>query len=1096
MSNIYHNITPNEREYQNNVLKYFDKLGYTYLGNLMYAKNADSLPDGTKNAPIIRERLEKYLREKKKLGDFQIEQVISELMQKATLSDRRYQRLSQTNCDLYSTALQYGIKAKPSEDQNEEDVLLFDFDNFLNNDFAVAEEVSFKDPLTGSGARPDLVVYVNGIALAVIELKSCMVNSEEAVKQHLSNQIDLIPSFFTTTQFTVAASQDSGFSYATILTPLKFWCYWKKDHQEPGTKISDKEAFESFFAPEVFMTMFRYGVIDDGGVKKVMRPHQLYALKAAIPRLKNKQSGVIWHSQGSGKSLTMVWLAQYIKHNFNNARVIVLTDRTELDLQIKNGFSHAGESPVQAKSGDNLLQLLSGAENWLICSLIHKFGRHIDKDTGEIVVGKDDVPIRLDKYLEELRQIIAQKYPDGFNVKGDNIFVFVDECHRTQGGKLHEAMRKILGKDVMLIGFTGTPLLKDQKKNAYKDFAKTSEVKFGTFIHQYLHKEAVGDHVVLDLEYEARDVEQSISSKDRLDKKKDEITQGLSDERRQMIEDRWTTLEKVYSSKERIERIGYSIIDDVESKLLKNDWCNAMLIAGDIYSAYKYYEFFQNICTNTALKNRCAVVTSYNPSDYDLRKQAVSVEAENRNQFKNKMARQSWQDAGVADGVKYEEWAKDLFIHRPACMKLLIVVDKLLTGFDAPSATYLYIDKQMKDHALFQALCRVNRLGVEVEDAYGNKISTHKEFGLIVDFKHSFGNIENAVNMFNNAESGLVNFSDEDIEGLLNDAIDKNKETLEYRIRAYNALKGEWERLGLWLQDRDKRLQKLSEYYTTDKEGVKAEEQRKTLYKITGDLVAAYNNIADFMNKAGYTKAQTEDIERLAKEAACINRYIKQQSGDDFDPKNYDPQMRALLDQYIRAEDAEIIVPATAEFSFLDLIDSDTDPEAYAKKLRSQTRSDKSAASVIEGNARSVINSYKEKDPELYKKFSQRLQELLEKKDADTKDFIAKITKIISLIKEAKSGGANYPGQIKSKFARALWNNHQEWDGDNSDLNKRIKEITDIENCIEEEAGAKWRDFSSPHAANLIKLLKRLLPQKSDEQILAVYNFARQNIND
>jgi type I restriction enzyme R subunit len=402
-------------------------------------------------------------------------------------------------------------------------------------------------------------------------------------------------------------------------------------------------------------------------------------------------------------------------------------------------------------------------------------------------------------------------------------------------------------------------------------------VKFGTFIHKYLHKEAVDDKVILDLQYEARDVEQAISSKDKLDKKKDDITKGLTQERKEKIEDRWATLEKVYSSKERIERIGYSIINDVESGMLKYDWCNAMLVAGDIYSAYKYYEFFQNICSDTILKDRCAVVTSYNPTDYDLRKQKVSAEAESRNQFKNKMANQSYADAGVKNSEEYEKKAKDLFIHKPAVMKLLIVVDKLLTGFDAPSATYLYIDKEMKDHTLFQALCRVNRLGVNVEDAFGNVVFTKKEYGLIVDFKHLFGKIENAITVFNDSEGGLGNFDEEDLEGLLTDAVAKNQGILKARLNSYLALKGEWESLGLWADNRDERLENLARYYTTDQEGIKAEELRQTMYLITSQFVAAYNNIADFMNKAGYSQDEAENIERLAKEAACINRYIKQQ---------------------------------------------------------------------------------------------------------------------------------------------------------------------------------------------------------------------------
>lgn len=1098
-ANDFTNLTDSEREYQNKVLGWFDELGYQYLGHWVYPKDKNHRADGQQNGPVLWDRLETFLKDKQHYTDFQIAEIRRQVSSYLSLPNKNPKSLNENNCALYRLMVE-GIKAKPSQDKFEEDTYLFDFKNFKNNDFYIAEEVSFIDPLTNSNCRPDLVVYINGIAISVIELKSCKVSIEQAIKQNLSNERDLIPSFFTTTQFTVAANQEAGFKYATILTPLKFWCNWKKDKQEVGHPLNDEESFRLFFDKDTIMQLLRYGVICDGGIKKVMRPHQLHALNAAIPRLQQKASGVIWHSQGSGKSLTMIWLAKYIQANFVNPRVIVLTDRTELDLQITSGFSDAGEKPVRATSGDDLLSLLNGGENWLICSLIHKFGRHIDPQTGEEVVGEDDVPIRLDKYLDELRSIIASKYPNNsFGVKGENIFVFIDECHRTQGGKLHEAMKEIMGKEVMLIGFTGTPLLKEQKKNAYKDFAVISEVKFGTFIHTYLHKEAIDDKVILDLQYETRDVEQSIGSKEKLDAKKDEITKGLTKERKQMVEDRWATLEKVYSSRERIERIGYSILDDVATQMLKHDWCNAMLVAGDVYSAYKYYEFFQNTCTNTLLRGRCAVVTSYNPSDYDLRKETTTTEAQTRNQFKNVMAKQSYADAGVKTAEEYEKWAKQLFIKQPASMKLLIVVDKLLTGFDAPCATYLYIDKEMKDHALFQSLCRVNRLGVDVQDAQGNTILTRKEYGLIVDFKHLFGDIQNAISTFNNENGALSNFDGGDLEGLLIETIRKNKQRLENRKEIFESLKGDWEAKGLLVSgNAEQTRQNLSEYYlkdrkTTDGETIAAKEVRKVLYKITGDFVAGYDSLADFMGKAGYTTEESDQIEALAKEAASISAYIKQQSGDDFDPRIYDPQMRALLDQYIRAEDAEVIVPATAEFSFLDLIDEDSDAGSVWEKTKKKTGSDKGAASIIEGNARAVINSYKERDPELYVQFSTRLEELLKEKSKLTASFVETITKIIELIKQAKNGGNNYPENIHSSFAKALYNNVAQWTGEPDEL-KRIHTIIDIETFIDREAFAEWYDPSTPDGINLLDGLRQWLSSYTEEQIQNIYHLAQQNL--
>lgn len=694
-----------------------------------------------------------------------------------------------------------------------------------------------------------------------------------------------------------------------------------------------------------------------------MRSHQYHALRAAEPRLQKKASGVIWHSQGSGKSLTMVWLAGYIKANYEDPRVLVITDRTELDRQLSTDFSDTGNNIHHVTSQSDLLKTLHDGKEWLITTLIHKFGKHAKQDENASTDRGTRIP--LDRYLADLQKIINKQYPLGFKAKGKHIFVFIDECHRTQGGRLHDAMRAIMGQDVMLIGFTGTPLLKDAKKNGYAAFRNVSEVKFGEFIHKYLHKKAVEDRVILDLQYEAREVEQSITSKAKLDEKLEQIIHGLTDERKQLIKDRWATLERVYSATERIERIGYSILDDMANdSILRQDWANAMLVAGNIYSAYKYYDFFQNHCPDHRLRNRVAVVTSYNPTDNDLRKNTTDTAKLTQEKFKYDMAIQSFKDAGIAtedktgSADKYETWAKELFINQPGRMKLLIVVDKLLTGFDAPCATYLYIDKDMRDHTLFQAICRVNRLGCDVKDEEGNVLChTHKEYGLIVDFKHLFGNIENAVTKFNDENGGLGGFDETDIEELLADSLSKNKKRLLAADKAFCALKAIWQSRGLTNNDL------LADYYATDFRDDPAEACRTALYRITGTLTAAYDNLADMMTRAGFSTAEADYYEHHAREAAHINLYVKQKSGDLFDPRNYDPDMRALLDRYLRAEEARTIVPATADFSFLDLIDDSTDAVDSVETTKKAAGSEKSAAEVIEAKARAVINNSRDKDP-------------------------------------------------------------------------------------------------------------------------------------
>ena len=1071
-----------EREYQNALVKRFqEELGYTYLGNWQYAKGANVNNMGVANSPILDDEVRSFLKEQGRT-EMQIEYVLVKLKDKARLGDSKMSSLIQCNTDLYDTLIM-GIKSQPSPEENHEDVMFFDFDHPQNNHFAIAEEVSYIDPLLGKNKRPDIVVYVNGIALAVIELKRSLVNYEEGIKQHLSNERDFIPSFFTTTQFTIASNDDVEFRYGTIGTPLPFWCKWKRDTNKVGDTITEKEAYRLFFDKENFMFFFHYGVLNDGGIKKVLRPHQIYAIKAAAKRMPQKESGVIWHSQGSGKSLTMVALASYIQKNFSNPRVVVITDRKELDLQLAGTFVKGGNKLHHAESCSDLLDTLNKGDEWLICSLIHKFGAHNHNDEAE----KDEsgTKVSLDEYLNELQTIIAKKYGNHFSVKGDNIFVFVDECHRTQSGRLHEAMRAIMGKEVMLIGFTGTPLLKKDKGDPYNAIKSMSERTFGPYIHKYLHKQAVEDKVILDLQYEYRNVEQQLTSKEKVDQKLAALTAGreLTPEQKQMVEERWATMERIYSTKERIERIGYSILDDLNYGLLKHDWCNAMLIAGTIFQAYRYYKFF----SSSDLKGRCAVVTSYDPTDSDIANNSADNNKTTEAKFKYDWAKKSFEEAGVKNADEYEKWAKELFVKRPAQMKLLIVVNKLLTGFDAPCATILYIDNEIKDHTLFQAVCRVNRLGEDIKDAKGDIIvKTHKEFGRIVDFKNLFNSIENVVTKFNDG-SGFEGLDDVDIDGLLDSAVNKCKEKLLAATEAYEGLKTIWESKSL------NDLEALSEYYIKEYDGEEpAQARRNIMYSITGSMVTAYNNMSDYFSKTDFTAEQINHFASLSREAGTVQRKVKQKSGDDFDPKTLDPDMRQLLDQHIRAEDAETFIPSSADFSFLDLInDSTNTAEATEKAIHEAGGNANGAAEAIEGKARRVNTDWNSGDAEEYKLFSDKLQALLEELKARNATAKEKIEALIEHIKAIKHGN-DAPSDLANRRSKALWNNRATWHAP-EDKDKTIRIIKTIDEFIYKNAGRNWQDPDSNASWDLRDDLQALFPAMTEQDIYEIYRLASQN---
>jgi type I restriction enzyme R subunit len=383
----------------------------------------------------------------------------------------------------------------------------------------------------------------------------------------------------------------------------------------------------------------------------------------------------------------MVFLAKWIRENMDDSRLLLVTDRTELDEQIEKVFKGVNEEIYRSKSGADLIEKLNSTKPWLLCSLIHKFGgKNQNEDEDDITAGRD--------YIKELKAAL----PLDFVPKG-NLIVFVDECHRTQSGDLHNAMKTIL-PNAIFVGFTGTPLLKADKQ-------KSIEV-FGQYIHTYRFDEAVKDKVVLDLRYEARDIDQRISSPEKIDQWFEANTSGLTTFAKAQLRERWGKMQTLLSSRSRLEQIVADIQLDMETKdRLKSGYGNAMLVSSSIYQACKYYELFQG----TPLKGKCAIVTSYQPNPTDIKGEETGegiTERLHQYDIYKKML-------NGKDTETFEKEAKKKFIDEPGQMKLLIVVDKLLTGFDAPSATYLYIDKQMRDHRLFQAICRVNRVAGETK---------------------------------------------------------------------------------------------------------------------------------------------------------------------------------------------------------------------------------------------------------------------------------------------------------------------------------------------------------------------------------------------
>lgn len=1022
-----------ERPVQNRLLALFkEKLKYEYLGNYEYR---------TCNRNIESKLLFDYLMSTKKWSGDEAKRAITKLEKEAYCTP---QNMQEKNEKVYSL-LRYGVNVSPDVGAKKITVNLIDWEHPDKNQFYIAEEVTINSSTPDSFTkRPDLVIYVNGIALAVMELKRSKVSVHDGIRQTIGNQQEnFIRPFFSTVQLLFAGNDSQGLYYGVIDTPEKFWLRWK----EPDASIPNEldRSVTQWFNKERLLEMIHDFLVFDAGVKKVCRPNQYFAVKAAQPRCEKKEGGVIWEAQGSGKSLIMVWLAEWIHENIDNSRVVIITDREELDEQISDGFKDTGETIARAKSGAGLIGMLNEEAPWLLCTLIHKFGKKNVEGKGDMTGVKSEIP--LEKYLED---IVAQ-LPQGFKAKG-NIFVFIDECHRTQGGYLHEAMKTIMGKDVMMIGFTGTPLLHTQKKDTWQTF--------GPLIHAYRFNEAVEDGVILDLRYESRKVDQFLGNKDKIDAWFEKKTKGLNKVAAARLKGRWATMQNIFSSRQRIDAVVGDICLDMDTTpMLVNRRGNAILVADSIYQACRYWDAFQK----TALKGHCAVITSFEAKADDIN-MASSGENESEDEYKYRIYKE------MTDGHKsvsaFEAYAKKEFIDHPKNMRLLIVVDKLLTGFDAPSACVLYIDKHMENHNLFQAICRVNR--VDGDD---------KEYGYIVDYQNLFECISGAIGDYTSDGAALSGYDKEDIEGYIkekNKACRKDLEEAKEQVEALLALVHPQTREGFF------------RYFVYDDNAPEEEmdkqlddnaEKRSKLYKYVRRYLNCYANLANSLEDMGYSEAERKEYAECAKKYDALKREIELRSNDHIDMRRYEPDMRQVLDLYVKAEDSEVIAKLD-DTSFLDIVAAQNEEQLNDLPDELKDEYGRASAETVEANLREVIRKDSPFNPAYYGKLSIILQELIDKRKKEMLDYEEYMKELIELVKKARGKSANsYPESIKTPGMRALYDNL----GQNEYLAIRAHEV------IKENALVGFRD-NRLKQRKLIKALAKLL---GDEMAQKIYDIIK-----
>ncbi|WQT16273.1 type I restriction endonuclease subunit R [Helicobacter pylori] len=979
-----------EKEVQNQVIETFKAMGYAYLGDLTKSDNEN----------INKESLKAWLIKNQKISDERWRKI------EQKIHDALKNDLYEANQTFYELLI-YGVKTKISQNENTQTTYLIDWKDVSKNEFSVAEEVSVKGP---NAKRPDIVLYVNGIALGVLELKKSSVSVESGIRQNLDNQKkEFIRDFFKTIQLVMAGNESQGLRYGVIETKEKYYLSWK----EEGVLKNLFETIECFLDKKRFLEFIHDFLIFDKGQKKCARFHQYFAIKKTQEFIQRKEGGIIWHTQGSGKSLTMVWLTQWLRKNRKQPRILIVTDRRELDAQIQGVFERIGENLYRADSKKDLLSVLFENKKFLVSSLMHKF---------------DD---------NDLKQPVLKEW-----------IVLVDECHRTQSGKLHNAMKSLL-PNAIFIAFSGTPLLKQDKK--------TSQEVFGNYIHCYKFNEAVSDKVVLDLNYEARSVDQYISNPKKLDEYFELKTQNLNDTAKTELKKKWANLQKVFSTKNRLEHITQDIVLDM-AKLprLSNGKGNAMLVAESVYNACRYFELF----LETELKDKVAVITSYEPNITDL-KDCGSNESEESYKYRAycKMLQNFFNEKDEKKALnktkEFEEEVKKRFINEPARMKLLIVVDKLLTGFDAPSLTYLYIDKKMQDHGLFQAVCRVNRLDSE-----------DKDFGCIIDYKDLFDSLQEAHSDYTN--KAFENYEREDIQGLISDKAQKIKKKLE---EARDQLRS----LGESVKEPKDERDYIAYFCGNDLE--KNAQKRRLFYQLVGAFLRMFVELNN-LEKPIYSKEEMQQIKQEAEFYRHLQKAIGLSSGDSVDLKSYSEDMRRILDTYIKATDSETLIKI--EDQGLCEVLAQMDINDFNKALSQVFKNESSMAESIANNTKKRIIEKEASDPKYYEKLSSLLNDLILQFREKKLTYLEYLQQIQALAKKViDKEDRNYPKKINTNALKTLY--------DNLDENEAL--ALEIDACIRDNKKDGWVGHNQKEK-NLKIALRKII--KDDEVLLEnVFNLAK-----
>ena len=813
-----------------------------------------------------------------------------------------------------------------------------DWEHPENNLFHVTKEFSVDSRDRLHDARPDLVLFINGIPFAVIECKAPLVGVEQAVEQSIRNQQKAyIPQLYKFAQI-VMATNKTAVQYATTGTPKKFWSVWKEEdtafldaalerHVRGRPPTEQDRCLVSLFSKERVMELIRYFVLFDANVKKICRYQQYFAVKAIMATLRqrdergNRQSGVVWHTQGSGKSLTMVILAKYLLMELSdgNPKVVIVTDRKELDRQIAATFAHTRLKPARATSGRNLVELLGSGKADVVTTLINKF------DTAERMEHRD---------------------------LSRDVFLLVDESHRSNYGLLATKMRTVF-PNACYIGFTGTPLMKKEKNTL---------ARFGKLIHTYTIRDGVADKAIVPLIYEGRFVEQTVDEAN-IDLWFKQATKRLTEAQREDLSSKWSSIRRLTSTDARIRRIALDINEHfVEG--YKATGFKAMLATNYKRDAVRYLECFEQFGDLT-----CAVVIS----PPDLRESVDDVDEGSDDRviayWNRMMARYGNADA-------YEEAIKNQFC--AGDIDILIVCSKLLTGFDAPLCQVLYIDKELREHGLLQAIARANRL------------HEGKDYGLIVDYRGLIEQLDNAMDLYGGA--GLENFDGGDLRGVVVDVMSSVAGLRD----AYSQL------MDLFADVKNLRDTEAVEVSLAD------EKRRETFYNLLCAFGKALNMVLN--SERAYAALSREEL-KTCQDAflffAKVRRSVKIRYCDAIDNEEYEPMMQNLLDTHLSVAGLKQITTP------IDILNK----EDFERELEDLGSLRAKADAIASKLTRSISEKYQE-NPAYYDSFSKRIKEALEEyreRVISEAEYLAKMRAIMEDYHAGRST-VTYPESIKNNI--------------------------------------------------------------------------------